>query len=164
MKNFYLFLDIDGVLYDWDYIINETEKGRLKRGAFIKKFKPESMYALNYLIKELSKRYNFQLVISSTWRSNLPFTHETLLANGLKYDKTIEATPISDPSERGKQILEYLSNKSNYDFLIIDDEYFDFKKYFSKENIIKTEMFHSALSLNDIKLYLENKQQKLMQK
>ena len=86
MKSFYIFLDIDGVLYDWDFIINEVESGRMQRGCFIKTFKPESMYALNYLIQELSKNFDVKLVISSTWRSNLPFTIDTLKNNGLVYN------------------------------------------------------------------------------
>ena len=31
MKNFYIFLDIDGVMYDWDWIIAETNAGRMKK-------------------------------------------------------------------------------------------------------------------------------------
>lgn len=155
MKNFYLFLDIDGVLYDWDYIIAEVNAGRMKRGAFIRKFKPESMNALNYLIEELQKRYFVQLVISSTWRGNLEFTTKTLKENGLQYNLDLHATPITDPIERGKQILMYLSDKTNYDFLIIDDENFDFNKYFNPNKIIKTEMFHNALSLKQVKRYLD---------
>lgn len=155
MKNFYLFLDIDGVLYDWDYIIAEVNAGRMKRGAFIRKFKPESMKALNYLIEKLQKRYFVQLVISSTWRGNLEFTTKTLKENGLQYNLDLHATPITDPIERGKQILMYLSDKTNYDFLIIDDENFDFNKYFNPNKIIKTEMFHNSLSLKQVKRYLD---------
>ena len=154
MKSFYIFLDIDGVLYDWDFIINEVESGRMQRGCFIKTFKPESMYALNYLIQELSKNFDVKLVISSTWRCNLPFTIDTLKNNGLVYNKTIEATPISDPAKRGEQIITYLNNKKNYDFVIIDDEYFDFKKHFDSNKIIKTEMFHSALTISQVKTFL----------
>ena len=51
MKNFYIFLDIDGVMYDWDWIIAETNAGKMTRGEAIKKFKPESVNALNYLIQ-----------------------------------------------------------------------------------------------------------------
>ena len=51
MKNFYIFLDIDGVMYDWDWIIAETNAGRMKKGEFNKKFKPESINALNFLIQ-----------------------------------------------------------------------------------------------------------------
>lgn len=156
MRNFYIFLDIDGVMYDWDYIISETHAGRMKRGAFIRKFKPESMDALNFLITELNKDYEVGLVISSTWRSNLPFTIKTLQDNGLEFDNQIERTPIYDPAKRGEQILDYLADKQDYDFVIIDDEMFDFRKHFKQDKIIKCEMFHSALSVQMVQEFLKN--------
>lgn len=154
MKNFYIFLDIDGVLYDWDYIIAETDAGKREKGGLILEFKPESVFALNLLINELQKCYNVGLVISSSWRSNLPFTIQTLKNNGLIYNEKIDRTPIYDPSKRGEQILDYLADKSNYDFVIIDDESFDYKKFFEKEKIIKCEAFHSALSIKMVKDFL----------
>ena len=157
MKNFYIFLDIDGVMYDWDYIIAEIDAGRMKKGEFIRKFKPESVESLNLLIEEFEKYYNVCLVISSTWRANLPFTIETLKNNGLKYNKQIERTPIYDPAKRGEQILDYLADKKDFDFVIIDDEMFDFKKLFKKENIIKCEMFHSALSIKMVEDFLNKR-------
>lgn len=156
MKNFYIFLDIDGVMYDWDYIIAEVNAGRMKKGELIHRFKPESIKALNLLIKELEQNYNVCLVISSTWRENLLFTIKTLKDNGLKYEKEIEMTPIYDPVKRGEQILDYLENKEDFDFVIIDDEMFDFKKFFKSENIIKCEMFHSALNTTMVKEFLCN--------
>ena len=126
----------------------------MKKGSFINKFKPESMSALNYLIYKLSENYDVRIVISSTWRHNLPFAIKTLKENGLMYDKVIESTPISDPAKRGEQILEFLQDKQNYKMVIIDDEMFDFKKHFNMNNIIKTEMFHSALSLKDVRNFL----------
>lgn len=107
------------------------------------------------LIDELCKNYNVRLVISSTWRANMEFTIKTLKDNGLIYDGKYDSTPISDPAKRGEQILEYLKNKTNYNFVIIDDEWFDFKQYFSEDKIIKTEMFHHSLSINQIKNYLK---------
>ena len=156
MKNFYIFLDIDGVLYDWGYIIAETDAGRREKGGLIDKFKPESIYALNLLINELQKDYNVGLVISSSWRSNLPFTIQTLKDNGLIYNKKIERTPIYNPSKRGEQILDYLADKTNYDFVIIDDEMFDFEKFFEKDKIIKCEAFNSALSVKMVDDFLKN--------
>jgi len=156
MRNFYIFLDIDGVMYDWNYIIAETNAGRMKRGAFIQKFKPDSIKALNMLIQQLQRDYNVGLVISSTWRVNLPFAIQTLKDNGLIYDKEIERTPISNPAKRGEQILEYLSDKENFDFVIIDDEMFDFKKFFKQEQIIKCDMFKSALSTEKVNNFLNN--------
>ena len=157
MKQFYIFLDVDGVMYDWDYIIEEVNAGRMKKGAHIQKFKPESIEALNLLIETLEKCYDVRLIISSTWRANLPFTIETLKNNGLKFKKEIERTSICDPAKRGEQILDYLSDKRDFDFVIIDDEMFDFKKYFKQENIIKCEMFHSALSMKMVKDFLKKR-------
>ena len=157
MKKFYIFLDIDGVLYDWDWIIEEVNSGRQKRGGLFEKFKPDSMLALNMLIEKLNKIYDVRLVISSTWRSDLTNCIKVLKNNGLCYNKKVEATPFSDPSKRGEQILEFLKDKHNYDFVIIDDEMFDFLKFFHRSKIIKTEMYHSALSVKQIKNYLDNK-------
>lgn len=155
-KTFYIFLDIDGVLYDWDYIINEVNSGRMKRGSCFKKFKPESIKALNYLIKMLGLQYDVKLVISSTWRSDLSGTIQTLKKNGLEYNNLIERTPFIEPSKRGEEILWFLKDKENYKFVIIDDEQFDFSIYFKKSSIIKTEMFHDALSVLHVRKFLDN--------
>lgn len=154
MKNFYIFLDIDGVMYDWDFIIAEVKAGRMVKGALIDRFKPESIKALNFLIKELEAVFDVKLVISSTWRSNLPYTIQVLKDNGLIYNKEIGMTPIYNPAKRGEQILDYLSDKNNYEFVIIDDEMFDFDKFFKKNKIIKCEMFHSALSMKMVNNFL----------
>lgn len=147
---FYIFLDIDGVMYDWDYIITQVNSGRIKMGGQLNEFKPNSVNALNYLISQLNKTYDVKLVISSTWRSHMPSTIKVLKDNGLIYSNEFERTPFGDPSKRGEQILEFLKHKQNYKFVIIDDEMFDYKKYFDSKSIIKTEMFHSALSMKDV--------------
>ncbi len=166
MKKFYIFLDIDGVMYDYDYIIAEIESGRMERGGFIRKFKPESVQALNLLIEELEKYYDVRLVISSTWRANMPFIAKILKNNGLEYNKEMERTPIYDPSKRGEQILDYLQDKENFDFVIIDDEMFDFKKFFKQDKIIKCEMFHSSLNIGMVNDFLrktiENKEERIL--
>ena len=64
MEKFYIFLDIDGVLYDWVFIKNEINQGRIKMGGLIRHFNPQSIYALNYLIDGLNKLYDVNLVIS----------------------------------------------------------------------------------------------------
>ena len=74
MKNYYIFLDIDGVLWDWEYIkyitINQT-----KHHKIIQDFNPKSINTLNHLINTMRKqKYNVTLVISSTWRNNMHFT------------------------------------------------------------------------------------------
>lgn len=161
--NFYLFLDIDGVMSDWDYIISEVEAGRLKRGQSIKTFKPESVEALNYLITEISKDYNFKLVISSTWRIDMEETKDVFKKHNILCSDELDKTPrFFNPKHRSKEILQYLKehnfNKDKDDFVIIDDETFDFGKYFPPEKFIKTEIYHNALSMDMVKKYLEEKQ------
>ena len=155
-EKFYVFLDIDGVLYDWPFINSQKRKG----GA-IKEFKPESMQALNYLIENLEKKYDVELVLSSTWRYDLPKAKYTLKANGLKYNKEILPTIISpNPSERGREIWYFLTyqgkdSKTFKNFVILDDEDFDYHKIFEKDNIIKTSIYDGALSLKQVKDFLQ---------
>lgn len=158
VEKFYIFLDIDGVMYDWDYIKKEADKGN-DEVRKLKTFKPESIDALNLLMDELRKTYRVQLVISSTWRMQLADTIRVLYKNGAHLKGAIDATPITrTPEYRALEILEYLyqrhSTTDNINLVIIDDEYFDFKKYFTQEQIIKTEMFHNALSVDMVKSFL----------
>lgn len=155
MKNFYIFLDIDGVLFDWKFLKQNIIEGKIKPGGIIKNFNPNSIKALNTLIERLNNNYNVNLVISSTWRHDLGYAVNILYANGLKYDFEIFATPISvTPNKRGKEILEFLKDKADYDFVIIDDEMFDYAEHFSKNKIIKTNMQNDSLNINHVNKYL----------
>ena len=157
MESFYIFLDIDGVLYDWNFIIETVKDASNKRGGIIDKFSPKSIDALNYLISELNSIYDVTLVISSSWRINMKKTSNVLIKNGLKYYKDFEKTPITNtPNERGKEILSYLNAKKNpSNFVIIDDESFDFSKYFSTYNIIKTNIYNKCLDMKMVTGYLD---------
>ena len=155
MENFYIFLDIDGVLYDWNYLISNN----IKNPGIIKTFNPESIKALNYLIEKLSLNYNVALVISSTWRRDMGETVRTLIKNGLKTNlRKIFNTPITyHPNCRGLEILQFLENKKdNKNFVIIDDELFDFLKHFPMQKIIKTDMFKESLNINMVERFLND--------
>ena len=45
-----IFLDIDGVLWDWAFVKEQIACGKQKMGGSIKNFNPQSICALNYLI------------------------------------------------------------------------------------------------------------------
>ena len=155
-ENFYVFLDIDGVLWDWEWRKSQIEKGS-KKEFFWEQFNPESMSALNHLLRTLGKKYNCFLVISSTWRQDMNITNKLLRLNGLKFDKPLLATPISsDPSRRGEEILRFFGTNRTQNFVIIDDESFDFHKYFSSDKIIKTNIFSHSLNRQDVSKYLKN--------
>lgn len=149
---FYIFLDIDGVLYDWNFILKKSDK----KACTIKNFDPKSIDALNFLIEKLSKSFNVEIVITSTWRINMQKTIEILLKNGLNKTIKINSTEISNyPQNRGLEILNYLQNNSCKNFVIIDDEMFDFDKYFKKSHIIKTNIFNSSLNKEMIINFLD---------
>lgn len=152
---FFIFLDIDGVMYDWKYLLGNN----IKNNGIITTFNPASINALNSLIAHLSKNYTPILVISSTWRRDMMFTVSTLRKNGLKTNlRHIFETPIlDDSSKRGLEILKYLScqrDKENY--VIIDDEMVDFREHFDLKRIIKTDMFNGGLDLNKVNKFLQD--------
>ena len=152
---FYIFLDIDGVMYDWDSI----RSANMKFNGIIDKFSPHSVAALNYLTKQLSKEYTPVIVISSTWRRDMFFTIRTLKENGVNLDlRNLTCTPISNnPQNRGQEILRVLNispYKQNY--IIIDDESFDFKEHFPDCRIIKTNIFNDSLNKNKIDKFFKD--------
>ena len=156
-QNFYIFLDIDGVLWDWKWRISEIKSGNIARGGRITQFNPESINAVNNLISKLNNFFNCQLVVSSTWRINKEFTIKMLKKNGLVVsdDNSIHFTPLTLTRSRGQEVMDYLADKpDNNNLLIIDDEYFDFPKYFQKGQMIKTNIYDRSLSQQHIDNWL----------
>lgn len=152
MQNkFLIFLDIDGVLYDWDFILSQN-----KKSGIIQTFNPKSVEALNYFIHKLSKDYNVEVVITSSWRKNMVKTLNVLKENKICADIKISSTKItSTPQFRGKEILAFLKNNPCKKFVIIDDETFDYHKYFNENQIIKTNIFNKSLNKEMINNYFD---------
>ena len=152
---FYIFLDIDGVMFDWRYIVSKPRKG-----GIINDFNPESVKALNMLMDSLSKEYKTRLVITSTWRRNMQDVFKAFRDNGVNMTREvmIDSTRIGDdPSRRGEEILSYLGgSKEGKNFVIIDDESFDFDKHFEKSSIIKTSMANNSLNCEMVSNYLNS--------
>ena len=152
-ENFYVFLDIDGVLWDWDYLISNN----IKTTGTIKTFNPESVKSLNFLLTKLKDNFNPILVISSTWRNDMFETIKVLKENEVELNlKNLSKTPISKtPELRGLEILKYLDSQENKEnFVIIDDEMFDFKNHFKENRIIKTDIFKAGLNIKQVKTFL----------
>ena len=158
MKKFFIFLDIDGVMYDWNYIKAEVDGGNFGARE-LKQFKPESIEALNFLMDTMRETHKVQLVISSTWRDSAIVP---LYKNGAHLKGAVYSTPVlGDPAHRGVEIISFLEKwnlkEDEYDFVIIDDESFDFKTYFTDDQIIKPNIFSGALSLDMVKKYMKTK-------
>lgn len=154
-KNFYIFLDIDGVLNDLAFIKENLDK---KNSSIIKIFNPKSVDALNYLLNTLTTCYNVNLVISSSWRINMDETVSVLKSNKILLDEiSISSTGFISPNKRGLEILEYLNDKQDINnYVIIDDEDFDFKEYFPSSKIIKTNFYHNPLNQEKVLTFISS--------
>ncbi len=152
MEKFYVFLDIDGVLWDWKYQKEFLKQNPNLRGQFVNKLDPKCIDALNFLLKELSKKFDVQLVISSTWRLEFEKTISSLLNQGLLYNKKILATPIMK-HDRQREIETFLLDKPNKNnFVILDDDFECLD--FDQNKIIKTNIANSSLSKKMVSNFL----------
>ena len=165
-SDYFVFLDIDGTLWDWEYRLKH--KGKLLR--------PESMNALNYLLDKLSESYNVKIVMTSKRRQYFKETCKLLYDSGLdsKYNN-IDRTPWEEGA-RGKKILEYMKNQgckfpqqnnkvvmkmlkmlrkkifSNY--VVLDDDIDKITEYIPRQRIISPNMDYNSLDLKMVKEYL----------
>ena len=73
---------------------------------------------------------------------------------GLNYNKDIDRTVINN-ERRGIQIREYLKDKLNYDYVVIDDELHDFKETIDFSKVIKTDVMKGALSIKMVDNYFK---------
>lgn len=149
-ENYYVFLDIDGTMWDIKYVLYSLYFGSY---SYLRQPNIESIDALNLLVHELSKVYNVQLIISSVLRKFFKRDIRIMKEFGLEYYKDIEITPINYLT-KSSAIKEYLLNKANStNYLIIDDSPFVTlnKKY---PNIIKTNIINKSLSVKNVKSFL----------
>lgn len=128
-----IFLDIDGVL--------NTSYSRQKNVAI-------DEFRLVYLA-EIVKRTKSKIVLTSTWRYNLNRTFlgfratnnstKTLLALLKKYRLKINDTLPDTPNDhRALDIANYVKNNKINNFLILDDETFDYNNYNLSSHLLLT--------------------------
>lgn len=162
-EKFYLFLDIDGVLWDWNWRKSCNPKANCRIPPVLGKLNPNSVKALNILIEYLEKDYDLQLVISSTWRIGMALTIKTLEKNNVNLPKNITRTPINIfAKNRGLEIRKYLEGKENKEnILIIDDKTFDFDKLFESDCFIKTDIINSGLTIESSENWISKRQENL---
>lgn len=142
-ENFYVFIDIDGTLWDLDYLLNSIAFQSYK---YFRQPNINSLKALDYLIDQLKKDYNVHFVISSFWRKNSERDFKIMKEFGLKYDGLVETTPLNI-KKKGKAILEYLKDKpDNKNVVILEDSLRLVKDEFDNSCIIKTNRYKESLS------------------
>lgn len=131
----YIFLDVDGVLNDETYITQCYERHKKPMHMNHVPFNPKSLNVLMELCQQIEKmNYEVRIILSSTWRLGEIDT-EIVKARIAEYGLTIyDKTPYIH-SNRGKEIKEYLKDKNNYKFIILDDDKFDIESVYP-ENLI----------------------------
>lgn len=160
-EKFYIFMDIDGVLWDWSWRLKAIKDGEILNKLQIEQFNPESVKALNYLLFNLEKKYDCCLVVSSSWRGNMEKTIDVLMKNKVNLTGKTLATPIfSNPKNRGGEIFSVVKKNNIKNFVIIDDETFNFNEKFEQKNIIKTNLSHGSLKMDDVSTWLKQQSNK----
>lgn len=137
-QKYYVFLDIDGTL--WDASTNFNYYGPNFGHIDFPKLSNRSIKAVNILLSSLENKFDSKLVITSERRNELKTCIDYLKHYGLKYDKPIFAIPYPTKIKRGKDIVDYM--KSNGDGPI---------EYPNKNLFLK--MLHSFKN-NDYKNYV----------
>lgn len=169
-KDLLIFLDIDGVLNSWGEDHMEKDKASISDEAYknirkchwylLEDLHEDNINNFNKLIEELNKIFNnINIIITSSWR-NLMEEKELvymLKEAGLRGNilETLDSFSFKNITkeelvffERGNLVSKYIKNNfneeeiENTEFLILDDNSFEYKKYnldgfFYKTNFLK---------------------------
>lgn len=147
MKPFYIFLDIDGVMNDFEYWTKCKKKHGNGRVMSLQNypFNPDSLNNLMLLNQELQhKQYATRIILSSTWRlgeNDTAIVNSRLAEYGMQiYDKTsqLDRMPLNKlTSFRSFEIKEWLkTHKNPTNYIILDDA--DVSDEFEEKYYVKT--------------------------
>lgn len=109
-----VFLDFDGVINSLQWIKNENNEWKCKYSANIQSIQ---------WISEFCEKYNYKVIISSTWRyDGLEKCKKYLYDNSFRRSiDIIDTTPILH-TKRGDEITEWLSKHPVEKYIIFDDD------------------------------------------
>jgi len=148
----YIFLDIDGVLNNKNYILLCHYKHKQVMNMRNVPFDPQCLEYLRILNEIISKYYECRIILSSSWRMSEMDT-AIVKARLAEYGLKIKGrTPYID-MKRGLEITEFLKDKAYKNIIILDDDDFDIKRDFPN-NIVKTN-FDYGLTFREIEKSLE---------
>lgn len=147
MENFYIFLDVDGVL-------NSDPFG------FFEKIEKQNVKVLDNLLLQLKKRnFNPIIIISSNWRlyaKKYEKLKSTLAEMGLTYKNQYIKLDSGLNSVRGLQIIGFLNTYNiGSNFVIIDDNLDEIARFFPKKQILQTTS-SKGLTQKNVDDYLYN--------
>lgn len=171
-EKFYVFLDIDGTLWDWK-TLNEKKTQLIELNE-------ESVDALIVLLESIKKKYGLDLVISSRRRCDWEECMSFLKSNGFDaesyHPNMTQIERVDTP--RGVKIAEYLKGKGEKlklfpkpfqgflarrtfakmtnNFVVLDDNLRPLKDYVPIGNIILTNSKNRALDHEMVEEFLKD--------
>ncbi len=177
-ERFYVFLDIDGTLWDRHFL-------REKKNYYIS-LNPESVSALEVLLESIKNKYNLEFVITSRRRLDWWECMDFLQFNGFdvyKYNPNrTQVDRVQTP--RGVKIAEYMFNcekgidqtkpkhfsklfmkrktkkvtaQLSNNFVVLDDDMKPLRDYIPRENIIRTDNQNRSLDLEMVEEFLKSR-------
>lgn len=177
-ERFYVFLDIDGTLWDYKSMVT-------KRRSMVS-LNPESVSALEVLLESIKNQYNLEFVITSRRRLDWWDCMDFLEFNGFDvykyFPNRTQVERVETP--RGVKIAEYMFNcekglhdiKPKYfskffqkkrarkvteqmtdNFVVIDDDMKPLVDYIPRRNIIRTDIRSRALDIEMVETFLKSR-------
>lgn len=136
-KLIYLFLDVDGVLNNQNYIIKCYEMHHQPMHMNHVPFDPKCLKNLMIFVQTcIQHKYKVEIILSSTWRLS-EIDYEIVNARLAEYGLHLSGK-TGNKGHRGQEIKEYLQKHSNYSsFIIFDDDSFDIADTYP-DNLINT--------------------------
>lgn len=168
MKDFYIFLDVDGVLCSWTWIIHFYHN--IKESDYYEKYlSPNNVKVLDNFLTKL-RLHNLKPVIvvaSTAWRDDEDIIklEKTLKRYGLNYSDTFKRTTTQEGGDRLNQVLKYIDdyNEENptkpikNNFVIVDDETKNMQGRIDEKFIITaTGVYKDGLTDENINNYFKN--------
>lgn len=140
-----IFLDIDGVL--------NCQKSAERNGGIIGVDDDKAI-----ILARIVKENNAKIVLSSSWKigwnreGNLR-KHSEYLVKSLAKQSIYIADKLDDNingSLRGKSIMNWLDNHIHKNFIILDDDMFDYEENNLVSHLIKTSFYKEGLTKDNI--------------
>lgn len=152
MKNYLVFLDIDGV-----FTSARVHEAHNSVYEVWHRFDPVAVDFMN----KIHDTYEVEFVLMSTWKNYVPVDHEhskhwVLSAFGNSgFRGKVADVWKTDPNEswvdnyrytRAHEVKEYLEDRPFVDdFIMFDDNDYDFKKVLGKSRLVKTDSMNGLL-------------------
>lgn len=149
----FIFLDVDGVLNNENYIVKCYNKHHKPMSMNHVPFDPKCLNNLMILVQQIQQLdYDVNIILSSTWRLN-EIDYNIVDARLAEYGLSLNGKTSYIDGIRGIEIKDFLQDKNYTNFIILDDDIFDIQDYFPN-NLVKTD-FKTGLTKHNVKQALK---------